>query len=71
MANRKEMSKLYFSKKIRKREKVYLQINQLLVIKLQDVCDVYVQSTVQENITEAPDLNCAHEKLKATCNARL
>jgi hypothetical protein len=34
VANRKEMPKLYFSKKIRKGEKVYLQINQLLVIKL-------------------------------------
>jgi hypothetical protein len=33
MANRKEMPKLYFSKKIRQGEKVYLQINQLLVIK--------------------------------------
>ena len=65
MANRKEMPKQHFSKKIKKGEKLVAQRGPLLAIKWCDVRDVFIITTAHDdNTLEMPRSRGAHQKTK-------
>jgi hypothetical protein len=53
MANRKEMPKEKFSRKLKMHEKLSTQRNHILTIKWCDMRDVYILSTVHDKMVDA------------------